>query len=97
VTNSAIVESHSRSWRRIAIMLGAQALAWVMLAVGLIAPLTPSDGPPSWTTVAIWLGVPVLLVGFAGTRARSVAGRAVIACEALAMIWLTWELALSLH
>jgi hypothetical protein len=97
VTSSRTAETDTGNTRRIAIMVGAQALGWLMLALGLIAPLTPSDGPPSWTVVAMWLGLPVLLIAFAASRAISRWGRLLIACEALTMIWLTWELALSVH
>jgi hypothetical protein len=97
VASSRTAETTTGSARRIAIIVGAQALGWLMLALGLIAPLTPSDGPPSWIVVAIWLGLPVLLVAFAASRAISRGGKLLIVFEALAMIWLTWELTLSIR
>ncbi len=97
MASSRIAESDTGSARRIGIMVAAQVLGWLMLALGLIAPLTPSDGPPSWTAVAIWLGIPVLLVAFAASRATSAIGKLLIACQGLAMIWFTWELTLSIR
>jgi hypothetical protein len=78
----------------VGLVVGAQALGWLVLALGLIAPLTPSEGPPPWTDVAIWLGSPVLLVGWAAWRARSWVTRTVIVLEIGVMIYLTWRLAL---
>jgi hypothetical protein len=79
------------TWRNLAI-LAAQAIGWVILTVGFIAPLTPSEGRPGWTEVAVWLGTPLLLLGWAAWQARSLAVRALILIEMITMIWLTWRL-----
>jgi 1,4-dihydroxy-2-naphthoate octaprenyltransferase len=97
VTGIRTAEPDTGNARRFGIMVGAQGFSWLMLAFGLIAPLTPSDGPPSWIAVAIWLGVPVLLIAFAASRAKAHGSRLLIACEALAMILLTWKLTLSVR
>jgi hypothetical protein len=75
-------------------VIGTQVLAWVILGLGLVAPLTPSEGPPSWSTVATWLGVPLVLLAWTATRARSVIGRIMIGLEMGLMIYATWRLAL---
>ena len=33
---------------------------WLLFGVGLLSPLTPSQGNPRWYEVVIFLGVPVL-------------------------------------
>ena len=79
----------------IAAVVGTQLLAWAILGLGLIAPLTPSEGPPAWSTVAIWLGIPLLLLAWTATRVRSVVARIVCGLEIGLMIYATWRLALA--
>jgi hypothetical protein len=38
-------------------------LAWTIFAFGLIAPLTPSEGHPSTLSLAVFVGLPIALLG----------------------------------
>jgi hypothetical protein len=44
--------------------------AWVIFAIGLISPLTPSEGRPTTLSLAIFVGIPVALFGAAGGNSR---------------------------
>ena len=46
--------------RSLLIFLGF-ILAWSVLGIGLISPLTPSEGMPSPANVIIFIGVPLLI------------------------------------
>ena len=50
--------------------VGLFVLAWVIFAFGLIAPLTPSEGHPSPTALAVFVGVPVALLGATAGNSR---------------------------
>lgn len=45
--------------------------AWLIFAMGAIAPLTPSEGMPSAIDIAACVGIPLLLVGFVARKVRS--------------------------
>jgi len=55
---------------RVPLAVGLFALAWVIFAVGLIAPLTPSEGHPSTFALAIFVGIPVALFGATAGNSR---------------------------
>jgi len=58
--------------------------------VGLIAPLTPSEGVPSVTALAAFAGGPVVLLVLATAAASSRAARVLIATECcLVLVFLT--------
>jgi hypothetical protein len=42
------------------------AAAWVIFAIGLVSPLTPSEGRPTTLSLAIFVGIPVALCAAAG-------------------------------
>jgi hypothetical protein len=45
---------------------GTSVGAWLLFGVGLLSPLTPSEGNPGWIEILIFVGGPVfLLVGVA--------------------------------
>src|SRR5688572_1477681 len=45
--------------------------AWIVLAVGAVAPLTPSEGLPSLSNVGIFTGLPVAMLLLAQRWATS--------------------------
>jgi len=49
----------------------ASFAAWLVFAVGLIAPLTPSEGMPHLTEILMFVGLPVSLLALVGNRART--------------------------
>lgn len=75
------------------IFLGFQAL---ILGLGLIAPLTPSEGRPSAVMVLFWVGSPLLILWLSVRRYPSPWLRVFVAAQAMLMLGLTWVLVLSL-
>jgi hypothetical protein len=43
-------------------------LAWFLFAVGLISPLTPSEGRPGLITLAVFVGGPMVILGLIGLK-----------------------------
>lgn len=50
-------------WRSLLIAI-ANLLALLIYAVGLIAPLTPSEGTPSLLEIVIFVGIPTAILGW---------------------------------
>jgi hypothetical protein len=50
---------------------GTSVGAWLLFGIGLLSPLTPSEGNPGWTETLMFVGGPVfLLVGVASKTRR---------------------------
>jgi hypothetical protein len=67
----------------------AAALAWFTFTLGLIGPLTPSEGPPLPRALAVFVGVPELLFIVGGLVARTTFGRVAFVLQAAAIAALT--------
>jgi hypothetical protein len=67
----------------------AAALAWFIFTLGLIGPLTPSEGPPPPRALAVFIGIPVLLFIVGGLVARTTLARVAFVLQAAAMAALT--------
>lgn len=48
--------------RRSVVVVFAHVAAWAVYAVGLVAPLTPSEGSPSIWEILVFLGIPVAIL-----------------------------------
>ena len=72
----------------------ASALAIVCYGFDLLSPLTPSHGTPSFTKLAIFVGVPLVVLGSGSGLVRTFPLRLIHATEALGIIafssWLLW-------
>jgi hypothetical protein len=71
----------------------AAALAWFIFAIGLIGPLTPSEGSPPPRALAVFIGIPVLLFVVGGLVARTTLARVAFVLQAAAVAALTVWLA----
>jgi hypothetical protein len=67
----------------------AAALSWFIFMLGLIGPLTPSEGPPPPRALAVFIGIPVLLFIVGGLVARTTLARVAFVLQAAAMAALT--------
>jgi hypothetical protein len=67
----------------------AAALAWFIFTLGLIGPLTPSEGPPPPRALAVFIGIPVLLFIVGGLVARTTLTRVAFVLQAAAIAALT--------
>jgi hypothetical protein len=67
----------------------AAALAWFTFTLGLIGPLTPSEGPPPPRALAVFIGIPVLLFIVGGLVARTTLARVAFVLQAAAIAALT--------
>ncbi len=67
----------------------AAALAWFTFILGLIGPLTPSEGPPPPRALAVFIGIPVLLFIVGGLVARTTLARVAFVLQAAAIAALT--------
>ena len=67
----------------------AAALAWFTFAVGLIGPLTPSEGFPPPRALAVFIGIPDLLFIVGVLVGRTTLARVVFVLQAAAIAALT--------
>jgi len=67
----------------------AAALAWFTFILGLIGPLTPSEGSPTPRALAIFIGIPELLFIVGGLVARTTSARVAFVLQAAAIAALT--------
>jgi hypothetical protein len=67
----------------------AAALAWFVFVLGLIGPLTPSEGSPPPRALAVFIGIPVLLFIVGGLVARTTLARVAFVLQAAALAALT--------
>lgn len=74
---------------RVAAFLLIDFLAWGIFTVGLIAPLTPSDGPPGFGALATFVGLPTFLLLASSSRAKSRLGKILLAAQGVAIPALT--------
>jgi hypothetical protein len=74
--------------RRVGLVFAA-ALAWFTFILGLIGPLTPSEGPPPPRALAVFIGIPVLLFIVGGLVARTTLARVAFVLQAAAIAALT--------
>lgn len=70
----------------------AGALALVIFVVGLIAPLTPSEGTPTVRDLSLFLFGPILLIATGVYFSRSTAGKAVLVIELLLVLVAAYKL-----
>ena len=71
--------------RVLVLVLGA-VLAWSLFAVGLLSPLTPSEGYPSLIDIVVFVGVPVLLLGLVAYRLRRPLARGLVLLQLLCIV-----------
>jgi hypothetical protein len=74
--------------RRTGIVFAA-ALAWFTFMLGLIGPLTPSEGSPPARALAVFIGIPELLLIVGGLVARTTLARVAFVLQAAAIAALT--------
>jgi hypothetical protein len=67
----------------------AAALAWFIFMLGLIGPLTPSEGSPPPRALAVFIGIPELLFIVGGLVARTTPARVAFLLQAAAIVALT--------
>jgi hypothetical protein len=67
----------------------AATLAWFIFTLGLIGPLTPSEGAPPPRALAVFIGIPELLFIVGGLVARTTLARVAFVLQAAAMAALT--------
>jgi hypothetical protein len=67
----------------------AAALAWFIFTIGLIGPLTPSEGSPPPRALTVFIGIPVLLFIVGGLVARTTVARVAFVLQAAALAALT--------
>jgi hypothetical protein len=67
----------------------AAAVAWFTFMLGLIGPLTPSEGSPPPRALAVFIGIPVLLFIVGGLVARTTLARVAFVLQAAALAALT--------
>ena len=65
------------------------ALAWFTFTLGLIGPLTPSEGSPSPRALAVFIGIPEFLFIIGGLVARTTLARVAFVLQAAAIAALT--------
>jgi hypothetical protein len=65
------------------------ALAWFIFILGLVGPLTPSEGPPPPRALAVFIGIPELLFLVGGLVARTTLARVAFVLQAAAIAALT--------
>ena len=63
-------------------------VAWCLFGVGLISPLTPSEGHPALVVVAVFIGVPVALFTMIGLRSRDGVTRTLAALQFGAVLYI---------
>jgi hypothetical protein len=61
----------------------------VIYGIGLLSPLTPSEGVPSVTMILVWVGIPLGLVSAGALLARSKVVKGMMILEVLAVITLS--------
>lgn len=64
----------------------------VVFVVGLIAPLTPSEGTPTVRDLAFFLFGPIVLIAAAVYFSRSTAGKLILVVELLLVIVAAFKL-----
>lgn len=76
-------------------LVALSAFAWFAYGIGLISPLTPSEGVPSLLELAIFALGPVGLLILLARRVRSVTWKIMMIVQAAVIIaFTTWLLAL---
>ncbi len=72
-------------------------LSWMICGVGLISPLTPSEGIPSTFDLFFFFGVPILILGYCWYKCSSFWTKALIVIQSAVIISFTcWLLSLQL-
>jgi hypothetical protein len=67
-------------------------IAIIIYGTGLIAPLTPSEGGPSLSTILTFIGIPLILIVGGALTTRSLFLRVILIIEALLIIAFTIHL-----
>jgi hypothetical protein len=67
----------------------AAALAWFIFILGLIGPLTPSEGSPPPRALAVFIGIPELLFIVGSLVVRTTLARVAFLLQAAAIAALT--------
>jgi hypothetical protein len=68
----------------------ASIAGWLLFAVGVVSPLTPSEGYPGPLTLAIFLGAPALLFGWLGMKATTRFVRVAGLVQLFVLGWFAW-------
>jgi hypothetical protein len=63
--------------------------AWFIFAVGLMAPLTPSEGMPSVAAVVVFVGLPLGLLAVVAGKARTGFVRAAAVVQGSVIVTIT--------
>jgi len=71
---------------RPAVIAGASFFAIFLFGVGLISPLTPSEGMPTLVDVVVFVGVPIVLLLGAALLARDILARIALLLLAVALL-----------
>lgn len=85
----------SASWFGRLKIASLNAVAWFLYGVGLISPLTPSEGMPGVVDVVIFVVGPVAVLIFLARRFRSMPAKITMIVQAVAIVTFTgWLLAI---
>ena len=79
---------HPVVWKQVA-ALSYSLAALALFGVGLIAPLTPSEGTPSLLAIAVFVGGPLGLIWLSYRWATTSMARLVLILEALVIVGAT--------
>ena len=82
----------NRGSRRILRPVLMGLIAIMIYGTGLIAPLTPSEGGPSLSTILIFVGIPLILIVGGTLITRSLFLKGILIIEALLIIAFTINL-----
>jgi hypothetical protein len=86
-TEGTVRRTSSSDLGRLALLGALQCCAWLIFAVGLISPLTPSEGDPRPGDIAGFVGVPVLLLVTSVRKCRTWPARLFVMAELATVVW----------
>lgn len=69
----------------------ASIAAWLLFGVGLISPLTPSEGHPGILALAVFVAAPVLIFSWLGLKGRTRTVRAAGWTQLVLLAWFAWR------
>ncbi len=79
----------STDWTRTEVLGVANVLAPLLYGIGLISPLTPSEGRPGLGEVVVFVAIPLLVILYTVAVVRIALIRAVLLLEAGIIVGLT--------
>jgi hypothetical protein len=65
-------------------------LAWFLFAVGLVSPLTPSEGRPGLVTLAVFVAGPMVILSLIGLKGVHRIFRALGWLQLAAVAYIAW-------